>query len=130
HDELVVRAAAGVRRGHGAEGAAFHDDALATPHCVLVELGRRGIPMDGPPRREARGLERGGPGAFRRPGGVRGHAGGRGRPPCSWASTAAITAMLTMSFTSEPRCSTWTGCAIPTRIGPMAWAPPTRSSSL
>src|SRR5439155_24198481 len=46
------------------------------------------------------------------------------------ASTTAIAAMLTTSLTSTPRCSTWTGLAIPCRIGPIASAPPRRQRSL
>src|SRR2546427_10050069 len=128
YDELVVRAASGVWRRHGAERPALGDHALGATYRVLVELGRPEVPMDGAVRREARGLQGGGPSPFGRAGGVGGHA--RGRRPCSWASTAAITAMFTISFTSEPRYNTCTGCAMPTRIGPIASAPPTRLSSL
>ena len=103
------------------------DDALAAAHGVLVELGDGGVPVDGADGLESRDGER-------RSGGY-GHEGagqraGRVTRPCSWASTAAITAMLTISLTSGPRWSTCTGCAMPTRMGPIAWAPPIRSSSL
>ena len=50
--------------------------------------------------------------------------------PFSCASTTAIAAMLTMSLTSTPRCSTCTGLAMPWRIGPIASAPPRRHSNL
>src|SRR5206468_5854470 len=137
HDELVVRAAPRVRCGDGAERPALGDHALGATHRMLVELGWPEVPMDGALGREARGLQRGGPFAFGGTGGMRGHAFGsdrrvqaRERRPCSCASTAAITAMFTISLTSEPRCSTCTGCAIPTRMGPIASAPPTRLSSL
>src|SRR5882762_7758133 len=128
YDELVVRAASGVWRRHGAERPPLRDHALGATHRVLVELRRSRIPVDGALGREPRGLQGGGPSAFGGAGGMRGHA--RGRRPCSWASTAAITAMFTLSFTSDPRCRTCTGCAMPTRIGPIASAPPTRLSSL
>ena len=134
HDELVVGAAAGMGRGHRAERPAFDDHALAPSGRVLVELGRPEVPVHGPLRHEPGGFQGGGALPFAAACGAGGHgpAGGpaRGRRPCSCASTAAITAMLTMSFTSDPRCSTWTGWAIPTRIGPIASAPPIRSSSL
>ena len=53
-----------------------------------------------------------------------------GRRERSCASTAAMTAMFTMSSTSEPRWSTWMGAANPTRMGPIACAPPSRANSL
>ena len=46
------------------------------------------------------------------------------------ASITATAAMSTMSRTSSPACSTWTGAPIPSRIGPIASAPPSRASSL
>src|SRR5207245_1312357 len=46
----------------------------------------------------------------------------RARRRCSRASTAAITAIFTMSGTSDNLCRTWTGRSIPTRMGPMASA--------
>ena len=128
HDELVVGAASRVRGGHCAERAAFGDHPFAAPHGLLVELRGPKVPVDGPLRGEPRRLEGGGAAALGGSRGVGGHV--CGRRPCSCASTAAITAMFTMSLTSEPRCSTCTGCAMPTRIGPIASAPPTRWSSL
>src|SRR2546422_580253 len=110
--------------GYGGERPTLGDHALGATHRMLVELGGPEVPMDGALGREARGLPRGGPFAFGGAGGMRGHAfssdrrvQARERRPCSCASTAAITAMFTISFTSEPRCSTCTGCAIPTRMG-------------
>src|SRR5207253_1190616 len=135
-DELVVGAAPGMRGGDRAERPALRDHAFAAPDGMLVELGRPGVPVHRALRHEPQGFEGGMPLAFGGSGGVGGHTVGpvadqaRERRPCSCASTAAITAMLTMSFTSDPRCRTWTGCAMPTRIGPMASAPPIRSSSL
>ena len=46
------------------------------------------------------------------------------------ASTAATAARLTISATSSPRWSTWTGLSIPASIGPTASAPPSCWSSL
>src|SRR5439155_22498544 len=121
--ELVVRAAPGMGGGYGGERPTLGDHALGATHRMLVELGWPEVPMDGALRREARGLQRGGPFAFGGTGGMRGHAfssdrrvQARERRPYSCASTAAITAMFTISFTSEPRCSTRTGCAIPTPL--------------
>src|SRR5438034_2346159 len=126
-----------MRGGYGGERPTLGDHALGATHRMLVELGWPEVPIDGALGREARGLQRGGPFAFGGAGGMRGHAFGsdrrgqaRERRPCSCASTAASTAMFTISLTSEPRCSTCTGCAIPTRMGPIASAPPTRLSSL
>ena len=39
----------------------------------------------------------------------------------SCASTTAIAATFTMSFTSAPRCSTCTGLLMPIRIGPIGF---------
>src|SRR5690348_9410980 len=128
HDELVVGAAPGVRRGDCAERSAFGDDPLGASDRVLVKLGRSEVPVHRALRREPHRLERWMPLAFNGTGGVCSHA--RGLRPCSCASTAAMTAMFTMSFTSDPRCRTCTGCAIPTRMGPIASAPPSRLSSL
>src|SRR5437870_9525699 len=105
HDELVVRAAPGMGGGYGGERPTLGDHALGATHRMLVELGWPEVPMDGALGREARGLQRGGPFAFGGTGGMRGHAFGsdrrvqaRERRPCSCASTAAITAMFTISF--------------------------------
>src|SRR2546430_15736064 len=74
HEELVVRTAPGVRGGHGAERPALGDHTLGATHRVLVELGWPEVPMHGALRREARGLQSGGPSAFGGAGGMRGHA--------------------------------------------------------
>ena len=47
---------------------------------------------------------------------------------CAWTDVTA--AMLTTSFTVEPRCSTFTGASMPMRIGPIASAPASFSMSL
>jgi len=52
------------------------------------------------------------------------------RRSASCASTTAMAATLTISFTSAPRCSTCTGFESPLRIGPMASAPPNLESNL
>src|SRR5690606_5581649 len=48
----------------------------------------------------------------------------------SCASTTAMAVRWRMSAAVLPRCSTWTGLAIPRRTGPMASAPPMLASSL
>src|SRR5262249_47767500 len=112
-EELVVGAAAGVRGCDGRKRATGGDHALAPAQRVLVQLRRRQIAMDALFGRYTHGylVVR----AWRR---------------CSNASTAAITAMFTMSGTSDNLCKTWTGRSIPTRIGPIACASPSRASSL
>ena len=46
------------------------------------------------------------------------------------ASSTARAVMLSTSAISDWGCSTWTGLAIPCRIGPMTSAPPRRWTSL
>src|SRR2546430_7315120 len=110
--------------GYGGERSTLGDYALGATHRMLVELGWPEVPMDGALGREARGLQRGGPFAFGGAGGMRGHAFGfdrrgqaPGRRPCSCASTAAITALFTISFTSGAPCRPITSLALPTPIG-------------
>src|SRR5260370_33705691 len=148
HQKLVAGASARVRARDGAEGATLGDHAFTTSYGVFVGLGRRQVPVHGALRRQARDLEPGPPPPPSRLCGTGGSHGARGRlrtlhlgshalvlygrdgcrRRCSCASTAAMTAMLTMSLTPDPRCNRGTGCANPTRIGPMARAPPNRSS--
>src|SRR5260370_21434630 len=75
-DELVARAAARVRAGHGTEGPALDDEALTLASRMLVERGRPEVPVDWPLGHEPHRLERRCPLAFGRPSGV-----GRPRPP-------------------------------------------------
>ena len=52
-DELVARAAAGVRRRHHAERPTLRRDSLAAAQGMSVQFGGRGVPVQRPPRCEA-----------------------------------------------------------------------------
>jgi hypothetical protein len=62
---------------------------------------------------------------------LRSYAGSAASSACrSKASTTAIAVRFTISRTSAPRCRMCTGFGMPSRMGPMAVAPPMRAINL
>ena len=146
-DELVVGRAAGVRRRDGDERTHVGEAALAAADRRLDELGGDEVPVHRAGRVKilAGETERTFTGSSGRMGVTRGMVSGIAECPSghrrtrhraldqrtrSCASMTATAAMLTISCVSAPCSSTCTGWFMPTRIGPMAVAPPSRASSL
>src|SRR5690606_5520104 len=133
HHELVLGRAPGMGRRDRGERPMGREVSLVTPDRLLDELRRIEVCMDRTCADRLVGGRLGGSGSA-----LRAHRllegsvslARSGRRPRSCASTAAMTAMLTMSSTAESRSSTCTGAAGPTRIGPIACAPPSRPRSL